>query len=286
MGYLGDRVTSSFPISIGTAIALEACFDPVSQVYKPEREMPKRIDLTKYNTVLINIATLVRNIHSSVSSDIAKKLSAMEVAEVLMQEVEVITELFSKHVPNIRIHFYSSNYDRLDSKYKKAILKESKTPNQIEYDLLLTKSQEYYWKNFLEEDRNIYKCEIKYHEKDSQILLISHMVYDLANILHVGRLDLLESYTGSLKSRDQWFTKFHQYKNQLPNIERIPFYTPFVIAFGDGQLFRPFPDAARKVILDHAAKSDWNAYTTISRIKFSLQYLPDAYLAAVLAEFW
>ena len=63
MGYLGDRATSSFPLSIGTAIALEACFDPVSEVYKPEREMPKRIDLTKYNTVLIIYISVMGSIH-------------------------------------------------------------------------------------------------------------------------------------------------------------------------------------------------------------------------------
>lgn len=280
MSLLDDRVTSSFPISIGTALALEACFDPTSTVYQPEREMPARVDLTQYNSVLINIGVLIRNIYSSVPSSTSKELGAIEIADVLMQECEIITELFQK--ANIDVHYYTNQYTGLKDKYKSCIPKESKTFNQIRYDEILTKTQEHYWKNFQKEDRNIYDHEIKYVAENPSVLLITNIPLDLCNIHNTKQLHLLESYTGQLKKRDKWYTKFYKYKEMEPEISRIPFMSGLLVAFGDNELFKPYPHASKKIILDHAVKFDWNAYTTKSRVIFSLQYMPDKFLADVI----
>ena len=65
---LEQRTQSGFPLSIGTALALESVFSPVQPVYDETRVVPEKIKESDYNLYLINAATLVRNVLGAVGS--------------------------------------------------------------------------------------------------------------------------------------------------------------------------------------------------------------------------
>ncbi len=67
-----QRTVSGFPLSIGTGLALESILEPVQEVYDPQRVVPEKIKLNKYDAIWFNIDTLVRNIVGSVPTEVQK----------------------------------------------------------------------------------------------------------------------------------------------------------------------------------------------------------------------
>lgn len=276
-----NRATSSWPLSIGTALALESLFTGPDPVYDPDRVIPVRIDITAYQEVWVNLGTLFRNIMGSVSSADQDRAMPGDILDVLEIETDLIDEIITQHSQGtVKVHYYSCDYDDLEKLYPHAKLRAESTTKQILYaqnrDLVIN---EYHKRHGQQEQIHRFKSLIKAPTK-SKAIMISHDALDLISATYFGTLHLLESHTGVLKRQALWYTKYSNGKE----LARIPFNAAFLQIFGDSQHFHPFPIAVRKRILALSEEFKWTWLTTMDRLKLGVELIEDRELSKQISE--
>lgn len=282
VGPLSSRTMSSYPVSIGTALALESISLGPNEVYDEQREIPNKIDLFNYEEVWINLLTLYRNIFGSVEREQTNSLTPEDVAYTLEQEVDIITDVIRMNsMDKAKVIFYTSNYVGAERKYPNARLRRDSTEKQKSYTRLASQSLSMFYKG-RQADENFrhFKLEIS-TKKRTKALIMTHYAYDLLSWGDFKKLDLLESHTGVVKSRPLWYTKFGT-SNQ--SMIRIPFTIQFLHVFGDSTMFHPHDKKLRDAILEIAERYNWNYATTKDRISLGLSNLKNPYYVQILKE--
>ena len=112
---LANRPQSGFPVSIATGLALETLFTPVIEVYDDTRQVNNLADLSTYNLYAFNVATLLRNIISTLKFDELLTVPKKDVYEALLEEVEFLTQFFESN--NVPIQFYLNTYTYVKQTY-------------------------------------------------------------------------------------------------------------------------------------------------------------------------
>lgn len=269
---LSNRTMSSYPISIGTSLALESIDIGPNNVYDPDREIPNKVDLNKYSQVWFNLYTLFRNVIGSVESKVLSQLSPVEISDVLEQEISIIDDVIKQHNRNARCVFYTSDYAGLKQRYSMAFLRSDNTPLQKFKTELMLDSIRLLYRNMGKDERlKHFRLDIK-PDHSINVLIMTGYVHDLCNHSSFSKLDLLESHTGVLKDKSLWYTKFHNGKELI----RIPFYRGFLQVFGDSTLFLPAPRVLRQDVLELSEKYKWTASTTKDRIQLGISSLDNA----------
>lgn len=278
-----SRAMSSWPISIGTALALESFFLGPNPVYDPERVIPNQINIEDYQEFWVNLGTLFRNIMGSVSAIEKDKAMPADVLAVLESEAESIDEIVTEKTNgSVKVQYYSCMHDDLASEHPHAKLRLliQKTPKQEAYEhtqeLVLA---EFHKRHGQQEQVHLFKKNLRPGNKTKAILL-SHDALDLLSEPNFTTLHLLESHTGILKRRALWHTKFNNGKE----LSRIPFNAAFLQIFGDSQHFQPFPIAVRKRIISLAEEYKWTWTTTMDRITLCVELLEDPALSKQIKE--
>ena len=273
-----ERTTSSFPISIGTALALESLMDGKQPPYDPAREIPERIDLKKYQEFWINVDTLLRNLIGSMSSNAAHEVPVSHLVEALIAEKDIIVELVRESTNDgVRVVFYHNDKSDLAKHHPHAALRRPATDKQMFTKLIEQKTVQSFMKAFEGFDTvKSFKKQIKPDRKCKAIVL-THQAYDLLSAHSFDQLDLLESHTGLLKPRSLWYTKFNE-----KGLVRIPFNTCTIQVFGDSTTFKAFPQAVRKELVELAEKYNWNPLTTKDRMRLGIESMKDVFTAKVL----
>lgn len=278
---LEQRAVSAFPLSIGTALALESILDGIQPPYDPAREIPTRINLNQYAEFWFNIETLYRNIIGSVSSEVQKSLLAGEIIEVMIEETGLIKELIENNtLGKTSVVFYRNMQKDLARSHPHARLRQPKTDNQISANTLLDKSCEVFFKH--------HKGHADYRMFDRVLtplgkpkaLFVTHQAYDLLSERNFDTLDLLESHTGVLKKKSLWYTKLSGGKDLV----RIPLNACTMQVFGDSITFAPQPAPLRAQVVELSEKFEWHAMTTKDRLRFSFDTMRDRFAAEVLKE--
>lgn len=271
------REMGQFPLSIPTSLALEGAIG----IY-PEKETHINV-LPEYDELWINLRTLFRNLMGSMKSEEAAAVTPTPVAEALMSEIEHLESIIKERSAN-RIHlvFYVSNYKGLESKYPRAYIRKDSTPKQ----LIRTEIQKKAIGHLLEllkeqggHDVRVFEQKLK-TAKPTKALIITHFAYDLFVYPQFSQLDLLESHTGVIKPKSQWYTKYVDGKT-LP---MIPFREDLVQIFGDAETFSPWPIKHRRQLIELAEKHHWTQVTTKALIDYNLTLLhkTDPHLADVV----
>jgi len=263
-----DRVTSSYPISIATSLALESIFEPRTEPYDKSRVIPQHIDLANYDDVYVNIYTLFRNISISVKREVFSDTSNEKIAMALLTEMDVIDSLFSIEGHNIiKPTFYSFSYKSLYNDMKKGIvrIRPDKTPFQIMFKDKYIKTLQLIKKH---RDINDYDSEIL-PENTTRAIVITHIPVDLLSYKNFKTLDLLESNTGKLKTRVLWNSKYARISGR--NLSILPFNKTFLYIFGDKTIISPSPIKLRKTILDTAESRRWTPATTMEKVILDLK---------------
>lgn len=285
VGPLAERTVSGFAVSIGTSLALETLFDPRQPVYDPERKIPPRVNLNNYTQCWINLATLFRNIVGSVDRVTYLNVTPIDIFHALNTEIEVIRSLFQIEGGNVcEPVFYYCDYKTVYTKPKhQAVqLRHDKTEIQKHNAAKLLRTMQMFFKEHKDEGYYLLDSEI-IPPKHNAALILSHVPYDLLSHKHFRRLDLLESHTGILKSRVDWYTKFYK----LPDVDlsTIPFHKEFLMIFGDNVMFSPMDIRFRRLIVEISKNRHWTSHTTREKIKLDLdldikeRYLFDLYRA-------
>ena len=268
------REMGQFPLSIPTSLALEGAIG----IY-PEKETHINV-LPEYDEMWINLRTLFRNLMSSMKSEEAAAVTPTPVAEALMTEIEHLESIIKERSAN-RIHlvFYVSNYVGLENKYPKAYIRKDSTPKQLIRTEIQKKAIQHLL-NLLKEqgghDVRVFQQKLS-TAKPTKALIITHYAYDLFVYPQFSQLDLLESHTGVVKPKSQWYTKYVDGKT-LP---MIPFREDLIQIFGDAETFSPWPIKHRRQLIELAEKHHWTQVTTKALIDYNLTLLhkTDPYLA-------
>lgn len=272
---------SSFALSIGTALALESLFTGDRPPYDPQRPLPEHVDIKKYDELWVNLSTLVRNIYSSVPTAVQASLMAVDLFVTLESEVDIIRALVEEGSRGrTKVVFYTTDATRLAKRHPHAKLREDTTPKQLMYGAL----KDLVLKEFQKRHAHIPGI-MTFHEKltppqAKKALIVTHDAYDLLSWEAFDVLHLLESHTGLLKKRQQWYTKYSNGKDLM----RIPFNSCFMQVFGDNVHFHPFPAKDRNLLKQTADERGWTALTTRDRLVLSFQLLADPVLGQLLLD--
>ena len=278
---LAERTMSSYPVSIGTALALESIQVGPNPVYDANREIPEKVNLDDYDEYWFNLMTLFRNIVGSVSKEGYNALMPLDIADIIEQEVDIIRTII-RELSNgkCRVIFYASDYSGLNSEFPFASLRVDSTEKQKIYTSLLTTSLGKYFKSQIKQEDLIHTKLWLKPKKIGKALITTHFALDLLNHTGFESLHLLESHTGILKKKNQWHTKFHNGKTLV----RIPFNRAFLQIFGDNQTFHPMDRKLRESILEVSEKYEWNWSTTKDRILLSINDIANPYFKAIIKD--
>lgn len=297
---LSERAVSTYPLSIGTSLAMEALAPGKLPAYDPQFKPGGQVKPDEYSTAWVNLATLHRNIIGAVDGKYAEALKPMDIAVVLSQEVDLIREIFTSHCPGISVRFYICGYIAIQPRYPYAKMRADKTPKQIANTLLLKNTIEALFGSHEGEVDQIDDAQeqaagelpsskkytyypklmkpamsMQLHKKH---LLMSHYAIDLMCLSQKHEVELLESHTGAVKGKALWYTKLSEAKD-LP---QIPFNAMTLQVFGDSQTFHPMAKNVRQEVIDLAQKYQWNAATTKARMRLNLGYMNDKLTAEIL----
>jgi hypothetical protein len=251
-----DRTMSSFGISIPTGIMLETLFEPTTARYDNERIPPTKIKVDDYSYHFFNLYTLIRNIANSVPiKNIEDLLRNRDFYNVLEDELHIIVSLYedTKCKPIIFLPDYTQVYTKY-SAGKEGELSKGYQEAQIIYN---------YIKKFTTTTISYINTGYKLPGIDKQSLITTHFPVDLNN--NLGKLVLLESHTGRVKYKHDWYTKLH--KLGTKDLSIIPFMEETLYLLGDTHMVKPISVRLRTVLYDIAVMKHWTSRTTSGKIK-------------------
>lgn len=272
VGPLADRAIGKFPLSIATSLAIEGA--------KGEHELHPtgKNELVEYDEIWVNIKTLFRNLYNAVDRENVLTIRPSDFYE----QVEVEADQFERIIQaetggRMKVVFYTSDYAGMEIAYPHAHLRGDTTPLQKAYTGAMIGALTPYVRNH-RDDLKTYRLKIT-DGSDNRVLVLTHFAFDL---LAKGfrRMALLESHTGAVKQKHQWYTKYHNGKD-LP---MIPFMEGFMQVFGDNEHFRPMSIGVRKKIIELATANNWSQATTRDKVMYGINSLKDHFLRDQLLQ--
>jgi len=254
-----QRSTTSYGVSIATGLALESLFEPTTERYDNERVIPNNIDLKEYDCFYVSINSLVRNIVKSYKSDEWSSLNKNELYLLLEYEVDVIKSLVKENSIGIDLVFYHCTYKFFKSNIKNPLLRE-RTANtnkqMLEQNLIETVCDIAVKK--LEGIKNSSRV----NTVSKRVLMLTSNTVDLVDHEKFIRLSLLESTTGLLKDKEQFYTRYFNGKSLYP----IPLIWRLLVVYGDNHMFRPTDLKIRNEFMSLAVKMNWTPLTTTTKV--------------------
>lgn len=274
-----QRTVSSFPISIGTALALESFFSPMQKPYDDTRQIPQIVNLSDYQEFWINLSTLFRNLIGAIPASDMMNVRAEDCATVLLYEISVIDEL-TKNATNqyTKPQYYLCHHSKLESHFPLANIRQVVTEKQRNYQRLHDKTM----KIILDKQSSntpfkTFNFKVLPDDRVS-VLILTHVALDLIYHAKFKSLHLIESHTGLLKKKNLWYTKYYQGKNLV----MMPFNHGLLQFFGDNEIFHPFKLSARESVIENAKKCHWTPLTTQEKVMMDLTKINDPYLVSVV----
>lgn len=273
---IAERAIGGYPLSIATSLALEsACgVHPEIPVEKPP--------ILDYQELWINLRTLFRNFMGALSKDGANSVIPPHIAEALSGEMETIESIIgdvTRH--RVKVVFYYSNYANLEIKYRHATVRRDNTDKQKEYTLLHNRTMKLLLEAHQHSDSPVLVFDLKLKPKDHvRAMILTHYAYDLVAYKEFAKLALVESHTGAIKERAQWYTKYYQGRE----LSMIPFREDFLQVFGDNETFRPGDPSLRKELIAIATKNRWSAITTKDKIIYGINQMSNPFYRDTLKD--
>ena len=272
---MSNRVVGQLPLSVPTSLALEAAIG-IHPDYKVNKE-----PILKYDEFWINITTLFRNMHSSIEKESIDKVTPIMYADALDEEMTFIEELIKERSNNsVKVKFYYSNYQHIELHYKQAVVRMDNTDKQKDYTALRNKVIRIILERHKENPTHhiyVFGLHIKHRgDVKKKVMLLTHYAIDLLTDAF-SHITLLESHTGKIKEKAQWYTKFED-----KDLAQIPFADWSIQIFGDKEIFRPLALSLRKDILEVAKKYNWSSITTHAKVLYGVESMKNQYAKEIL----
>lgn len=256
-----QRTGGAFDVSIATSLALEGLLGQHPD--NPVNPAP----ILKTNELWINISTVLRNAYNSVSSD-NDDTTAEDLFYILHSELLYIKAKFQDTHPALNVRFYVFDDKTISSKYKNLRLRQANTTRQKVYAGLIGRTLTFAINNM--PDVQLENLSHMRVSGSRSVVILTHRVIDLIECVVSGDASLLESHTGKIKKKAVWTTKL-----SCP-YEHMPFNLFTLQLFGDtGNTIQPMSIRHRKAVLAFAEKERWTVVTTMDRIRYAVNSIPD-----------
>ena len=262
-----EKETSSFPVAIGTGLALESMFDPVIDPYDPDREIPNKIELKDYKYHIWNIYTIIRNLlHSVDEKDKISLITDKNFTKELNQEIDTLINLYNN--TDLTVVIFIPDYDKVMDSFNKHKVSEFTKPM---VELLAVRD---YLKNYTPDGLiNTITGGFNIPRMEGNILLTTHLTVDLLN--QHSKITLLESNTGKVKSKYEWYTKYHPIGKR--DLDTIPMVEEVLYILGDHNMVIPAPLTTRLELYQVAIDRRWTSKTTREKIVADLRSVGSLY---------
>lgn len=274
-----ERTKGQYPLSIATSLAIESLMNVHPEIkhdVEPYGQMSR---------IWINMRTLHRNILGACPNDLVSQIEPRAVADVLMEEVDQLREIFQNGGRPVDVQFYYCNYRDIEKQYPYAQIRYDRTEKQKAHTTALIAAMEKFIekvKPYQNKDnplvRLFEKGIISHYPEKAHTVFLTHLPIDLVNASDFGEAHLIESHTGAYKPRAQWYSKFYDGK-ELP---MIPFNAVFLQIFGDKEMFSPLDKKARLSVIDMAKKYNWTPTSTSALLRYGINQILDEYLKQIL----
>ena len=262
-----EKETSSFPVAIGTGLALESMFEPVIEPYDPDREIPNKIELKDYKYHIWNIYTIIRNLlHSVDEKDKISLITDKNFTKELNQEIDTLVNLYNN--TDLTVVIFIPDYDKVMDSFNKHKVSEFTKPM---VELLAVRD---YLKNYTPDGLiNSITGGFNIPRMEGNILLTTHLTVDLLN--QHNKITLLESNTGKVKSKYEWYTKYHPIGKR--DLDTIPMVEEVLYILGDHNMVIPAPLTTRLELYQVAIDRRWTSKTTREKIVADLRSVGSLY---------
>lgn len=285
---LAERHLGQLPLSIATSIAFESLLNMEPSENASEHVRKPKGDkqpISEFNTIWINLRTLLRNIDGAIDKDAEKNASPRDYYHVLLSEISTIDGIISNLPYEINVVYYAKSFNSLTTIWKQALFRDVTAPRLKVFSVIERNVLDFLVddikKEILNKDKFI-MADCFIHIKDNSALL-SHFPIDLL-LRRGGKFKaLIESHTGAIKYKKDWNTKLRDGKKY----PRIPFDSAMIQIFGDSQnMLSPQSKQIREKLASMSEKYQWHPLTTKERILFCtkqehehvlLQLLKDCY---------
>lgn len=256
-----ERPMSGFNVSIGTGLALEALFTPVIEVVEGDREPPAKIDVKAYDIFYLNAMTVLRNLISTMKTDELVKIPASEFYEVLEEELDFLSNLFEDN--GLQSVIYLNTYTFFKKTYGDK-LRKATTAKQLQIEMIM----DHCAKKLKAAGRVVVTHKDVPGAKSDNALIFTHVPADLLSYSNFRNLDLLESHTGRLKSRQHWNSKYYPIPNH--DMSFLPFMEYLLVTFGCNTMFKPAKMEERVKLYELMKKKNVNPLTSELSLSFIL----------------
>lgn len=254
----GRALGETIPISISTAVAIE-------ELANKKPQWPAEL--------WINVRTAFRNLYSVINNDDKKFVGPEHLWHPFLRELDQIKQAVKDVTQGTtQVVYYHCDYSDLLRRLPHTTLKEATTETQkrnfsIEWNIMqvLLREAEHL-------DIQTFKTEITGSVQNC--LIMTHLPIDLLWAKNFGKLRLLESHTGTIKSKSEWNTKLTGGKQ----LTRMPFNHFTLQVFGDNNnLLNGMSPKIRKVVEDLSEQHRWTTVTTLERIRYCVGEMKDPF---------
>lgn len=249
-----ERTRGTVPVSVGTALALEA--------------LPKA-GLYKYHSFLINLRTIVRNARQAYDQYVPKHTELFQACkEDIIGLMEFISDMKLK--TDLDIKLYYPSYKGLARLFPLAKLKNVAKDGTDKQKSIAQLDQGVIDKLLSEFGRHINSVDSVVPQFAGQALILTSHPVDLVTTDSYARLNLLESHTGTIKNYTLFYTKLTG-SDKLTN---IPMSKLTIQIFGDNSInFYSQPIGVKNELKQLADAAHWSTASTPGMVARSIRSL-------------
>lgn len=252
-----ERELGEFGLSMGTDLAVAG-----SVGRHPDTPLTYR-PIDPYTHVWFNLSTLVRNAYGAYTRDDQRVLDPQHLIDAVNEDIQALQEIYYQILPAekpVEVQFYYNDYSKIAKRWPRALPRTAKTTLQQQ---TIAIHQAAINELLKQHEEQIQTFEFDLKGSHPKVALVTHYPSDLLSRKYFRELALLESHTGTLKTRETWHTKFTKGKE----LKRIPFDAAMLQIFGDGStLLAIYPIKIRRKILEIAEKRRWTYMTTREKV--------------------
>ena len=258
------------PLSVGTAM-----------IFDNEEADPSKWPPFLY----ANIQTLYRNFAEAIGRETMMGMELEVFLPKFMEELDTFEEYVTKYTKgNTEVVFYLPVYKNIQRLLPQALLRSIKTQSQkVLFDFETSVYQEMR-KQAKEQKKEAERMkqpwepmflDVEYElpRGKGESLILTHIPSDLLSYTKFPILKLIESHTGKIKARNEWWTKLTGDRDKLAS---IPFNKFTLQICGDGNhLIASGTKKMKDFLFSLASQNNWTAMTTVDRVRFCINMLKD-----------
>lgn len=258
------------PLSVGTAM-----------IFDNEEADPSKWEPFLY----ANIHTLYRNFAEAVGRDAMLTMELEPFLPKFMEELDTLEEYVTKYTKGkTEVVFYLPDYAQIQKLLPQAVLRSIKTQAQkVLFDFETSVYQEMR-KQAKEQKKEAEQAkqewvppflDVDYElpRGKGEALILTHIPSDLLSYSKFPILKLIESHTGKIKARNEWWTKLTGDRDKLAT---IPFNKFTLQICGDGNhLVASGTKKMKDYLFSLASQNNWTTMTTTDRVRFCISMIKD-----------